>query len=449
LAAAPALLFAPRAAHADGAFPNGLSILVPADRPQEIVLGTNFGLVSTENAGKTWTWSCEQALTSFGRLYQMGPAPAHRLFAVASARLVYSDDRGCSWQVSTGGLAADLCEDAFVDPTDGTRVLAAVLTGATGVQYVVYESSDGGSTYGRALYTAAPGDLVTGVEIAASDPLTVDLALSHGPAGAPTLARTTDGGASWTLTDLTAAVGAGQIRIAAIDPTDADRVFLRAIGRNGDTLAIATNGGATVTAPLTFDGGLTAFVRTSAGNLLAFGSDGGASVLYRSTDGGATFTPLPGAPHILALAERAGVVYASTDTMLGPFAEATSIDEGATWAPGLAFAQVAAIESCVKTICQSDCLVRAQQQQWPAAVCSAAAPVSDPPGATVIATDGGPPDAAPVVLLRDAAVPMAIDASDVPRTAYGCHCAAVEAGVGDGWAALLALLALARARQRR
>lgn len=449
-AAVCALLLAPGAARADGAFPNAQAILVPADRPLEIVLATNFGLVKTEDAGRTWTWSCEQALTSFGRLYQMGPGPVHRLFTVASARLVYSDDGACGWQASAGALATDLCEDAFVDPTDGTRVLAAVLAGAGGVQYAVYESSDGGSTFDHALYTAAPGDLVTGVEIAASDPMTIDLALSHGPAGAPTLARTTDGGASWTLTDLTASLGAGQARIVAIDPTDADRVFLRGMGANGDTLAIATNGGASVAAPLTFDGGLGAFVRTSAGTLLAFGVDGGASVLYRSTDGGATFAPLPGPPHILALAERAGIVYAATDTMLGPYALATSTDEGATWTPGLSFAQVAAIDACVKSACQSDCLARAQQQQWPAAICSADAPVSDPPGATVVVTDGGvASDAGTVVLLHDASIPAVVDASDVPRTAYGCRCATTDARAGSGWAVLLLLAALARGRRRR
>ncbi|HLK92544.1 MAG TPA: sialidase family protein [Polyangia bacterium] len=450
-AAVTALLLMPRAARANGAFPNGQSILAPADRPGEIVLATNFGLVATEDDGHTWTYSCEQAITSFGRLYQMGPAPTHRLFAIAQAQLVYSDDDACGWATAGGALGGNtLCEDAFVDPSDGTRVLAAALAGGAGILYTVYESTDGGATFDRALYTAAPGDLVTGIEIAASDPMTVDVALSHGPEDAPTLARSTDGGVTWALTDLTGAVGTGQVRILAIDPTDADRVFLRVLTAAGDTLAIVTNGGATVTTPLSFGGGMGAFVRTSAGTLLAFGSDGGSSALYRSTDGGASFAPLPGPPPILALAERAGVIYAATDSTLGPYAEATSADEGASWTPGLAFSQVAAIQPCVKGACQSDCLMRAQQQQWPAAICSADAPVSDPPGATVVVTDGGvASDAGTVVLLHDASIPAVVDASDVPRTAYGCRCATTDARAGSGWAVLLLLAALARGRRRR
>ena len=314
---------------------------MPADRPDEILLATNFGVLTSEDAGATWIWSCEQPVNSYGRLYQMGPAPAHRLYAVANGKLVFSDDDACGWQVAGGALGAELCQDAFVDPTDGTRVLAAGLaSGTAGVVYTVFESTDGGATFGRTLYTGAPGDLVTGVEIAASDPMTIDLALSRGAAAAPTLARSSDGGATWQLADLTAALGAGQVRIVAIDPVDDDRVWLRWLGAGGDALALATHGGATVAVPLSFDNGaLVAFARTATGTLLVAGTLAGAPALFRSTDGGATFAALPAPPHILALAERAGTVYAAVDTAYEPFAEATSTDEGTTWQPGLAFVE--------------------------------------------------------------------------------------------------------------
>src|SRR5205823_520780 len=103
-------------------------------------------------------------------------------------KLVFSDDGGCNWRSAGGALATQLCEDLFVDPQDGTRVLAAgLLTGNGGAVYTVLESSDGGATFDRTLYTGAPGDLVTGLEIAASDPMTIDVALSRGAPGTPTL----------------------------------------------------------------------------------------------------------------------------------------------------------------------------------------------------------------------------------------------------------------------
>ena len=129
--------------------------------------------------------------------------------------------------------ATQLCEDAFVDPTrrhaGAGRGARSPATAAPSTRCSNRATAARRST-GRST-PARPGDLVTGLEIAASDPMTIDLALSRGAAAAPTLARSTDGGASWALTDLTAALGAGQVRIVAIDPADADRVFLRAIGR--------------------------------------------------------------------------------------------------------------------------------------------------------------------------------------------------------------------------
>ena len=441
---AAAVMAAPGAARADGAFPNGQTVLVPADHPGEIILATNFGLVSTEDGGRAWLWSCEQAANSYGHLYQMGPQ--HRLYAVAGSKLVFSDDGACDWQTGGGALASQLCEDLFVDPGDATRVLAVgLVTGAGGPAYTVLESDDGGTTFDRAIYTAAAGDLVTGVEIAASDPMVIDVALSHGAAGAATLARSSDGGATWALTDLSAALGPGQVRILAIDPSDAGRVLLRAIGPAGDALAIADGAGPSVFVPLTLAGGsLVAFTRTTAGTLLLAGSPHGAPVLYRSLDAGATFAPVNGAPAVLALAARAGIVYAATDTTLVPFAEATSTDEGASWEPGMAFAGIAAIDPCVKAACQGDCAARATQQQWPAAMC-VAGPPTDP---LEVVRDGGPPDAVTVSRSIDAAA-VGIDAGDVPRphTPTGCSCAAGPGSSGV-WAALLVAAGLVLRRRR-
>ena len=98
LAAALAIglaLGAPRAARANGAFPEAENILTPADRPQEIVLVTNFGLVTSTDGGTTWLWSCEQDGNMLGMLYQLTPLPRNRLFAIANQKLAFSDDRSC------------------------------------------------------------------------------------------------------------------------------------------------------------------------------------------------------------------------------------------------------------------------------------------------------------------------------------------------------------------
>ncbi|HSS37853.1 MAG TPA: sialidase family protein, partial [Polyangia bacterium] len=447
------------------------------DLPGEILMATNFGVVESRSAGHTWTWSCEQPANSYGRLYQMGPAPAHRLFAIAGSKLIYSDDRACTWQVSGGALAGASVQDAFVDPSDGTHVLAVAVTfGDAGPAYRVLASHDGGATFASPpVFAADAGDLITGVEIAAGDSSSIDLALAHGGQLVPTLARSVDGGATWALIDLGAVLGTDQIRIAAIDPANPERVFLRGIGVSGDVLAVFDGASPPVQVVLAFGNGLmTAFVKTTSGTVLVAGNSSSVPQLFRSQDE-RDYEPLAGAPAILSMAERQGAIYAATDTTVHPFGEALSGDEGVTWTPGLRFAEIDAIAGCLAVACQDDCHMRAAQKQWPAAMC-AAAPPADPladagppppladasvprPDASVPLADATPPP--PVVdaaARRDAtSAPAAADASAVPQPSdagtdvhvppavVGCSCALTPGpGAGVFFAFVAVTLALLR-----
>src|SRR4051812_2051131 len=144
-----AALMLPRAAAADGAFPDSQTILAPADRPHELLLATNFGVISSEDDGQTWTWSCEQAANSFGLFYQLGAPPAHRLFTAAGGHLAFSDDGTCTWGLGGGAIAAREVVDAFPDPSNAQRILAITQAGgdASG-SYNIVASSDGGATFG-------------------------------------------------------------------------------------------------------------------------------------------------------------------------------------------------------------------------------------------------------------------------------------------------------------
>src|SRR5262249_14253825 len=159
-------------------------------------LATNFGIISSDDDGKTWLWSCEQPETNNGSLYQMGPAPKSRLFVISSEGLAYSDNDSCGWTIAGGTLAGTAVADALPDPTTGSRLLAPVgHASEAGITYSVVESPAGGTTFGPTRYTAASGDNITGVEIARSVPSTVYIAMTSGPSLAPKLGRSTDGGA--------------------------------------------------------------------------------------------------------------------------------------------------------------------------------------------------------------------------------------------------------------
>jgi MYXO-CTERM domain-containing protein len=216
---------------------------------------------------------------------------------------------------------------------------------------------------------------------------------------------------------------------------------------------------------------MTAFMKTAAGTILVAGTSGGVPQLFRSHDD-LDFAPIAGAPAVLSMAERQGVIYAATDTTMHPFGEALSDDDGTTWAPGLRFADIDAIAGCLAAACQGDCQMRAAQQQWPTAMC-AAAPPPDP----ISMPDAGPPtpivdasvslaDATPPPPLADAAAPrdamtvhVSVDAGvvsnpgdagdvTVPPAALGCSCA-LAPGPGGRLAFVLLAMTMALSRRRR
>ncbi len=111
---------------------------------------------------------------------------------------------------------------------------------------------------------------------------------------------------------------------------------------------------------------------------------------------------------------------------------------------------MAAIAPCLRGVCQTDCAARAQQKQWPAAVCVAEVLVSQPIDAAVI--DAGPRDAQVVGPLHDASVVTPSDAGDTPRIPpRGCSCATAPNPGPAPWlaAVLLGVTLLSRQRRRR
>jgi MYXO-CTERM domain-containing protein len=423
---------------ANGAFPDSQSILLPADRPNQIVLATNFGLITSDDDAQTWTWSCEQPASANARLYQVGPAPLDRLFAISTVGLAYSDDGACGWKVEGGAASGETVADAFPDAANPQRVLAIFVPASTATAaYTVYESSDGGATFSTLRFTATLGDMLTGVEIARSDPSVIYLTVAGGTAAAltPKLVKSTNGGVDWQTTDLTAALGPHNIRLISVDPQDPGKLFLRVTPGNGDMLAVTADSGATFTTPLTVPGGiLTSFARMPSGTILLAGVAGTQSVIFRSTDGGMNYAQLD-SPSLRGLAERGGRLFGATDDVADGYALGESTDEGQSWQPRMRYDQIQAISACLKTTCQADCQNKADQDLWSPDICGA-----DPMPAPL-------PDAG-------TAADGAVDAAPAPATSgQGCHCrvAAGETGRPEGalfFTALGLLFTVTRRRRR-
>jgi hypothetical protein len=426
-------LVASGGARANNGIPGSLGTLLPLDKPQEIGLATTFGLILSDDGGTSWVWTCEQlATTSMADVYTVGaPATAaggigDRFYALSRVTgLAFSDDESCGWQSAGGVLNGRVVSDFFSDPSDPTHVLAAASPpGDAGAATLgsVYVSTDGGRTFGATplLYTAAAGAAIVGIEIARSNPqviyLTTYTATSAGYD--PVLVRSIDGGQTWTPTDLLSTpVGAGIVRILAVDPADANLVYLRVTGTTSEMLAVTRDGGMTFTTPLTIaNGAVSAFARLASGTVLlgalinlAGGGGGTMGAGYRSTDGAMTFSPwtLSPQPHLVGLGERVtggqSTLYLSGKNYSDGWALAISTDEGLTVTPVMSYDQVAGIKPCVQQICLDTCDYEEMQAIWDPSVCTAG-----PDGG---ASDGG---------------------TRGPAVSSGCHCAAAGGGESSG-----------------
>jgi hypothetical protein len=423
-----------RSAQANGAFPNSLGILLPADRPAEILLATTFGLISSQDAGKTWTWSCEQPVSNGANLYQLGPSPLDRIFAISSQGLIHSDDGSCTWSIAAGALQDVLVTDAFADPTDPMHVLAIGSPKPMGPDSV-YESIDGGISFGSLLFTAPVMGGLTGVEIARSDPAIVYLAMYETPGPHPKIEKSTDGGKTWAAPlDLEPSLGPSTFRILAVDPSDPGKIFLRVSQPLGDVLAVSADGGVTFQTPVKFAFQLTAFARLASGTVLVAGSDFDPQgnmipASYRSTDAGHTFATWP-APTLRALAERSGQLYAAADNFKDPFALGVSTDEGLTFRPLMTYDKVTSVMACVQTVCADSCRAQAALPLWSSSICPAT-------------TTGADASALP-----DGSAPANGAASGRPAYAKD-GCAGSGSETGDFSAVVLAAALFGAMRERR
>jgi hypothetical protein len=451
-------------ARADGSFPEPRHILLPADRPEQIILGTNFGLLFSEDGGQSWQFSCEQELNAYASSYLLGALPSHRILAMTSgAGLVYSDDDSCSW-TAAGGTLTDVMPYALaVDTSNENRVYAIGVPRAdVHAGESIYVSSDGGVTFGEPVFTAPALSALLTVLVAPSQPSSLFAAMFSTPENHPILLRSRDSGEHWEVAaDLVDSLGENPFELLAIDPSDEDKLYVRILGASAETLAISEDGGLSFVQSVSIPGKLKAFLKLASGTILVGGTAGTEALGYRSTDGGKTFEPWQQAPHVHALAERNGKLYVAAENFSDGYAIAESDDEGAHLRPLTGFRQVQSVKSCARESCAEACSYYAGITLWPEAVCgseSSPTDLDDPAGGATSegagVKDGGeevpraseaddPADDGPLNTDDLAARPS------LRVSGGGCACHLIRSRPADAWASLLAWGAMLAAGWRR
>jgi photosystem II stability/assembly factor-like uncharacterized protein len=245
-----------RPALADGAFPDELSVYLPPDDSSDILLGTNFGLAMSHDAGQSWRYVCELYITrdandivNYYKIasQKIGQESAPAIIAISLIRFMRSADGGCTWQPAGGALTGLYPRDAFIDPNDSSFVLALA---SDLTKDGIYPSHDGGATFSAPAYTTL--NTMASVEIARSDGSIVyatELAFTGPDAGKAYLLKSTDRGATWPTRQPLSVPSGAVVRIAAVDPQDATKIYLRVFTPStaADEIRITTDAGTTLT----------------------------------------------------------------------------------------------------------------------------------------------------------------------------------------------------------
>lgn len=242
-------LAAPALARAHGGRPQTQQVLFAPDDPDRIVVEATFGLLTSDDAGTTWSWTCQESIPDgvAGVVQPAVLATGDRLLVAGTFGLVRGARAGCGWDRDPA-LDGHYVADVVREP--GGALLA--ITGDSGVaDNGLWESTDEGATFSRLGAPFPLRFLSERVRVAPSDPRRIYVSGQRYVEGTTTvsgvLLRSDDRGATWA--ELPIAVGPDDrlVRIAEVDPADAGLAWIVVQGSESDRVLRVSDGGATVT----------------------------------------------------------------------------------------------------------------------------------------------------------------------------------------------------------
>ena len=241
---------APAVSHANGRFPIADQLVVDPGDPSHIVLRTTYGILETSDAGGAWSWICEGAVGYGGTQDPaIGVLDDGTILAGVFEGLSISHDRGCAWDFVASPLQGEYVIDVSVHKDDPTRAVAITSTGkgTDGFHVIVAETSDNGKTWTQAGNPILSDFIALTIDVTPSNPQRLYASGIVGKSFAPAIERSDDRGVTWTRTYLDAAFAKGVPFLAAIDPQNPDRVYVRLSADPIDKLLVSDDAGATFT----------------------------------------------------------------------------------------------------------------------------------------------------------------------------------------------------------
>jgi hypothetical protein len=319
-----AVFCARSAAYANGRFP-AADWVIAGPGLRRVVLRTTFGLVLSDDGGRSWGWICEGALSRSADITPPVVIGGDGLMVAGVPAGITTSMTGCDWlppRVAPTSRAIDLAQDAT------GRVMVVAVSDAMGDR--VEFSEDHGRTWTPGAQRA--GLILETVEVAPGMPSRVYASGYLG--GDPVVFRSDDGGR--TAREMTRDFGGLlSVWVSGVDPTNADVVYLRSTDTTGTWLLRSDDGGARFQRVTQTMGDMKGFALSDDGQTVWIGSSRRAEGLQRSVRG-APFTRVGAEVSVRCLRQRQGVLFVCADDTDDGYALGCSINGGERIEPLLA-----------------------------------------------------------------------------------------------------------------
>jgi len=248
-------------ASANGRFPRAQRLVEEPGHPERLTIAATYGLLLTDDRGKSWSFVCDPAFT-FQPMFASDAVVGTTLngwllFGVQNA-ITISRDRGCDFVKVLEPTGQTNIDDFTIAP-NGKDVLALATTFESGKNTIrLQESMDGGQSW-HSIGMPVPADLAYTLDVDPRDPLRIyatGVKFSSDPAEPALFLTSLDRGSTWTVGTIPNTSLDSSPWIAAVHPTDGNKIFVRTDSwkKNanseslaGDALLYSDDGGKTWT----------------------------------------------------------------------------------------------------------------------------------------------------------------------------------------------------------
>lgn len=326
-------------------------IFVP-NEPDEVIARVTFGLMVSRDRGKSWRSICESAIGVGGIQDPMyGVTTNGTLIGALAEGVVVSSEQNCSWTFASS-LARSPFVDVVANPANRANVLvfasAADTSAADAAMYSsrLFETVDEGRSFVPLGAPLDPAMVGATVDLTKTDPNRIYVSGVRMTGATPTglLLISQDRGTSFEAQEVPLVGAERQLFIAAVDPGNAERVYVRTRGdENGPSrLLVTDDAGKTFRTVFTAKGPLAGFALAPDGARVWAG--GRLDGIQAASTKDFAFEARSSLP-VQCLAAAADGLWACSDEKNG-FVIGLSNDDGATFVPKLHFCDVAGPIDC-------------------------------------------------------------------------------------------------------